>query len=288
MYTSRTPMTIEQVAQYAPSALQTQAHASRSSRYGFQSTMAIIEGLRSEGFGIFGAGESRTKQDDRRGYLKHMLRFRHVDANPMVKAGDFAPEIVLVNSMDGSSVYKIMGGIFRMVCSNGMIVADSLIQAVSVRHTINMVQDVLEASYSVASQTTKAIGVIDEWRGLQLTNGEQQSLAIAAHHLRFADSDGRINTPIRPDQLLHLRRHEDSGSDLWSVHNRIQENVIKGGLTARADRYARRVTTKTVKAINADVKMNQQLWSLSTLLADSKTGRTVMEQSKALAAAAGL
>lgn len=287
MFTSRTPMTIDQVAQYAPSALQTQPHSSRSERYGFQSTVAIIEGLRNEGFEIFGAGESRTRQDARRGYLKHMLRFRHVTSFGQMTKEDFIPEVVLVNSMDGSSIYKILGGIFRMVCENGMVVADSLIQAVCVRHTVNMVQGVLEASFAIAQQTSKAVGVIDEWRGLQLTNGEQTSLAVAAHTLRFADTEGHINTPIRPEQLLQIRREEDRGRDLWSTHNRIQENALKGGLTARADRFSRRVSTREVKAINQDVRLNQALWSLSTSLADAKTGRTVLEQSQALAAAAG-
>jgi hypothetical protein len=288
MFTSKTPLTIDQIAKYSPSALQTQAHESCSARYGFQSTVAIIEGLRAEGFGVFGVGESRTRQDDRRGFLKHMLRFRHLSTfeQHMVK-GDFIPELVMVNAMDGSSIYKLMGGIFRMVCENGMVVADSLIQTVSVRHTVSMVQGVLEASFEIAKQTSKAVGVIDEWRSLQLTTGDQHSLAIAAHYLRFADSDGRVNTPIQPDQLLHLRRTEDSGNDLWSTHNRIQENVIKGGLSARADRYSRRVSTREVKAISADVKLNQALWTLSTSLADQKAGRTVIEQAAALAAAAG-
>jgi len=237
---------------------------------------------------VFGIGESRTKQSDRRGFLKHMLRFRHLSSfDQQMVQGDFVPELVMVNAMDGSSIYKLMAGIFRMVCENGMVVADSLIQTVSVRHTVSMVQGVLEASFDIAKQTSKAVGVIEEWRSLQLTTGEQHSLAIAAHYLRFADSNGRINTPITPDQLLHVRREEDRNNDLWSTHNRIQENVVRGGLSARADRHYRRVTTREVKAISADVRLNQSLWSLSTSLADLKTGRTVVEQSRALAAAAG-
>ena len=271
---SRTPLTINDLSTLAPSALACQAHESRSERYGFQSTTEVISMMESEGFRIFSASQSRTRRGDRVSYLKHMLRFRHESSMDISTVGDLVPELVLINSMDGSSAYKLMAGIFRMVCSNGMVVADSMVQSIRVRHTATTIQDVLQASRTITKQTHVAIEAIDTWRALQLSDGEQNALATAAHHMRFADTEGHVNTPITPLQLLHIRREADRGNDLWSIHNRIQENVIKGGLTARTidseGNRGRRIATREVKEISADVKLNQALWTLSEEMAKLK------------------
>jgi len=32
------------------------------------------------------------------------------------------------------------------------------------------------------------------------------------------------------NQMLQIRRAEDAGNDLWSVFNRVQENLLQGGI----------------------------------------------------------
>ena len=55
-------------------------------------------------------------------FTKHMIRFRHMGAN-VVKVGDNIPEkVILINSHDGTSAYKLYSGIFRVVCTNGLVV----------------------------------------------------------------------------------------------------------------------------------------------------------------------
>lgn len=272
MYTSKTPITLDELGRLAPSALASAPHASRSSRYGFQSTLAVIQALAKEGFSIFSASESRSNQTERSGFLKHALRFRRVeDFQKLAIVGEVTPEVVLVNSMDGTSLLEVMGGIFRFVCGNGMVVADSLVQTVRIRHTANMIQEALAATIAVANQTQKALSVVNEWKKIPLANSEQLVLASEVHKLRF-----ETPTPITPAQLLDMRRAEDSGNDLWSVTNRIQENTIKGGLTARAKAEdgslgaGRRVRSREVKNIGADIKLNQAIWSLSTKMAELK------------------
>jgi hypothetical protein len=275
MHTSRVPMTLDMIRTYAPSALAETAHESRSERYEYIPTTAVIQGLQREGFEVFAAAECRTRTAGKAGYLKHLLRFRHSSVfENLTAVGDTIPEVVLVNSHDGTSAYKLMSGLFRLVCENGLVVADSLISSVNVRHTGDVVREVIEASFQVADQSRKAIDAIAEWKRLVLSSGEQAALAVAAHHVRFADADGKVNTPITPQQLLHIRRHEDNGADLWSTFNRVQENVIKGGLSARGistdGSRARRVSTRRVNGIDQDVKLNRALWTLGQKMAELK------------------
>ena len=85
-----------------------------------------------------------------------------------------------------------------------------------------------------------------EWSGIHLSAPEQVALARAAHHLRFADAKGNVSTPIPPEQLLRPRRKEDSGDDLWSTFNCIQENTLKGGLSAVSKKFLLSITPRFI------------------------------------------
>lgn len=268
------PLTLEQIQRVAPSAFATEPYHGMSSRYAYIPTSTVIDGLMKAGFQPFAAAQSRARLDDKKAHTKHMIRFRA--PNTTLALGETFPEIVLVNSHDGSSAYKLMAGLFRLVCSNGMIVADSLVGSISVRHTGNVIEEAASGSIQIVERMPVVVDAIARWKSIQLSAGEQAILADAAHHLKFADTDGKITTPIKPEQLLAPRRSEDSSPDLWSTFNRVQENLTKGGLTARQPydvehhRRGRRVTTQGVRAIDQDVKLNRALWTISEKMAEMK------------------
>jgi hypothetical protein len=68
---------------------------------------------------------------------------------------------------------------------------------------------------------------------------------------------------------------------LWHTLNRVQENVIAGGLSAierdAEGRRIRRVTTRQVKGIDADVRLNRSLWQLAERMAELKAGVPFIE-----------
>lgn len=267
-------LTLEMVRQYAPSAFATQPHESRSERYTYIPTVNVIEGMIKAGFQPFSASQSRSRIEGKAEFTKHMIRFRHMDVSQIHAVGDVLPEVVLVNSHDGTSAYKLIAGFFRLVCSNGLMIADSTVDSVSVMHKGNVISEVVQASNGIIENSHKALSAVSTWKNLQLTSGEQNAFAEAAHTVRFADSEGKVTTPITASQLLQARRHDDTGSDLWKTFNRVQENVIKGGLTAvqrdAQGRRIRRVSTRQVKGIDQDVKLNRALWQLAERMAELK------------------
>jgi len=270
----QTPLTIDQIAQYAPSALATRAHESRSDRYTYIPTINVIEGMIKAGFQPFSASQSRSRIEGKAEFTKHMIRFRHQDIGADLVVGDVIPEVVLVNSHDGTSAYKLIAGMYRLVCSNGLMVADSTTASLSVMHKGNIVAEVIDGSNLIIQNSQKALQAAGTWSRLQLTDGEQSAFAEAAHTLRFADSEGKVTTPITAAQLLRPRRSEDTGTDLWKTFNRVQENVIKGGLHGvqrdGAGRRLRAVSTRQVKGIDQDVKLNRALWTLAERMAELK------------------
>jgi hypothetical protein len=59
-------------------------------------------------------------------------------------------------------------------------------------------------------------------------------------------------------QLLTIYRDEDKGNDLWSVYNRIQENLIKSSMLL--DRNGRPLAG--VNDVKSDIILNQALFGL--------------------------
>jgi hypothetical protein len=270
---NQTPLTLDEIAQRAPSALATRPYDAMSAKYGFVPTLGVIEAMIAAGFQPFSATQSRTRIVGKGEFTKHLIRFRHQDVGPLA-VGDVVSEVVLINSHDGTSAYKLIAGLYRLVCSNGMMVSDGEIDSINVAHKGNIVQEVLDGSHRLIADTRKSLGTVQNWTRLQLTDGEQRVFAESAHTLRFADSDGKVTTPITPDQLLVPRRREDIGGDLWHTLNRVQENVIAGGLHAiqrDADgRRVRRVSTRRINGIDQDVRLNRALWALAGKMAELK------------------
>ena len=275
---NQSPLTIDQIAQRAPSALATRPYDAMSTKYGFVLTLGVIEAMIASGFQPFSATQSRTRIVGKGDFTKHMLRFRHADVGPLV-VGDVIPEVVLVNSHDGTSAYKLIAGLYRLVCSNGMLVSDGEIDSINVAHKGNIVQDVLDGSHRLIAETQKSIGTVRNWTQLQLTDGEAHAFAESAHSLRFADADGKVTTPITPTQLLEPRRREDVGNDLWRTFIRIQENALKGGMSAiqrdAEGRRVRRVTTREIKGIDGNVNLNRALWTLGERMAALKQPKVI-------------
>jgi len=219
------------------------------------------------------ASQGRSRIEGKAEFTKHLIRFRHSDFIGTEALGQVVPEIVLVNSHDGTSSYHLMAGLFRIACLNGMIRCESQTADVKIPHKGNVIDNVIEGAFTVISDSRDAVAQADNWATLRLRQDEKQVMAEAAHVLRFGDAEGNVNTPIQPRQLLAIRRQADRDESLWTVSNVIQENVIRGGLSAwtRDDQNrVRRVTTREVKGIDGDVKLNRALWMLSERMAALK------------------
>jgi Domain of unknown function (DUF932) len=258
----------------APSIFAADKHESRSARYAYIPTAEIVDGMRANGFLPVFAKQGRSRIAGKEAFTKHLVRFRHQGEDTATgKMGGVYPEVVVVNSHDGTSAYKVMAGLMRLVCLNGLMVSDKELASVTVPHKGDVMNQVIEGSFTVLSESRSAIEMADTWQGITLGRDEQMIMADAAHLIRFGDSDGEISTVIEPEQLLQTRRMADDGADLWRVANRIQENVIRGGLTAMgrdAEGRPRRTTTREVKNIDADVKINRALWLLTERMAELK------------------
>ncbi|MBA4682793.1 MAG: DUF932 domain-containing protein, partial [Pseudomonas sp.] len=93
------PLSDDQIRAVAPSIFAETPHESRSERYSYIPTAAVLSELRSEGFEPFMVCQTRVRHEDRREFTKHMIRLRHASQID----GAEANEVILLNSHDGTS-----------------------------------------------------------------------------------------------------------------------------------------------------------------------------------------
>lgn len=264
-YRSNRPLTNDQIARYAPSVLATEAHESRGDHYTFIPTIQVLDGLRAEGFEPFEVRQTRVRDIGRREHTKHLVRLRHARTIDS-RIGEEVPEIVLLNSHDGTSSYQLLAGFFRMVCSNGLI-AGNVTNDVRVRHSGRIVDDVIEGSYRVLSNIEALGERIETYKAIELQPDEQRVFAESALQLRWDDK-----APVTAESILEPRRWDDNKADLWTTYNTVQEALIKGGVRGRGT-TGRRMHTRAVAGVTENVKLNRALWTLADGLAKLKTGQ---------------
>nr|WP_321270405.1 DUF932 domain-containing protein [Alcaligenes faecalis] len=253
---SDSPLSDDQIHRVAPSIFAEAPHESRSQRYAYIPTATVLTELRKEGFQPFMVTQTRTRHEDRRDYTKHMIRLRHAS---QINARGEANEIILLNSHDGTSSYQMLAGMFRFVCSNGLVCGDTVAD-VRVPHKGDVAGQVIEGAYQVLHGFDRALESRESMQAITLDEGEAEVFARAALSLKYDDPDKPA--PITESQILMPRRFDDRRPDLWSVFNRTQENLTKGGLHGRSAN-GRRQQTRPVQGIDSDIRLNRALWLLA-------------------------
>jgi hypothetical protein len=251
---SPTPLTDEQLLEHVPSVMAVDKHAERSAGYTFISTGQVITALRKEGFQPFMAAQSLPKDKSRLNFARHMVRFRHEDNI----GAEETNEIILLNSHDGTSSYQMTAGVFRKVCANGLIAGD-VVDSLRIPHRGNIIDNIIEGSYRILSNFDQVDAHRDAMKATTLSFPEQMAFARASLALRY---DNPESAPIQADDLLQSRRQEDKKADLWTVFNKVQENLIQGGLPGRTTDN-RRTRTRAVRSIPESTRLNKSLWILA-------------------------
>lgn len=275
----------ETIRQLVPSVFAEQPFGETSSKYSFIPTIRFADKLRDQGWIPVNAREQRVMNENRQGYQKHIIRFQHSD-NMAATKNEIVPEIILTNSHDARSSFKLMAGLFRLVCTNGMVIADAMLASVTIRHSGYTDDAVKEASDYMLEGMPRMIGGIDKYRNIELLQTEAMIFAASAAMIRW-NKETEEELPIQPGELLRRRRVADGNNSLWSIFNVVQENLLKGGYrmnpkpmpdNQNRNYYPNRGRkARAINSINEDVRVNRALWNLTEKMRELKEeGNTVM------------
>lgn len=265
-------LSMDDLRKCVPGAFAESKAPGRSERYAYVPTIDIITGLRDAGFMPVKAVQASARDEAKKDFGKHLIRFRREDQLGATEAR----EIILKNSHDGTSAYEMDAGIFRLVCSNGLVVGNADTQF-KVRHSGNAVSDVIDVASRIVDNFDAVASDIDLMKSVKLDKTLQLTFAKAAIAARFDVEE----PPVSEEQVLRVRRQADIGDDAWRVLNRIQENVIKGGLYGvTTNAVGRRVHRKTreVKGIDQNTALNRALWVLGVQVAKLQSGAISIDE----------
>ena len=252
----------EVLRQFAPAALtQYPDPNSVSSKYQFLPTTEVLEVLQDEGWEVWNAVQVRSRKSSPL-HCKHMIRLRHQDLDAeSLGYNDSFPELLVINAHNGLSSYNLRAGIFRMVCSNGMVVADTEFDSVRIRHQNFDYNQVMDYSRNLVRNAEKISSTVTEWQGIELSEEKQLSFALDASKLRWKDG---VDEDTARYEVLRARRHHDRGDSLWLTYQRTQENLMRGGYMPSMNSRRR---SGEVRNIDANVNINTGLWDLATAYA---------------------
>lgn len=252
-------MTNEQLRAAAPSIFSEHPISTASDKYAFIPTIRIIEELRQRGVYPVSANQSRTRLPNGEPFAKHVVRFRS-QQHEQVNVGDVIQEAIVHNSHDTGSAFSTLAGLYRVWCGNGACTPIGEVAHYAVRHQGNVAHEAIDAVHRVIDDFPAVVERVAILDAVKLSPTEQIEFAARAADLRW-------DVPkVEPKLLNEARRSRDMGDSAWLTFNRIQENIVRGGVHYVAEgRDNRRVHrhTRAIKSAVADIDFNKRLWALA-------------------------
>ena len=258
------PLTNEQLKAKAPSLFQDQPYHEVSSKYHFIPTIEIIEQLRAENWYPVSVSQSGVRDLSKNGFQQHYVRFQHF--SDLINPNANVVELLLFNSHDRSMSFSISAGVYRYICSNGLIIADSVFEAYKIKHLGERENDVINAVANITAIKPKLLSKISKFESITLNQNEKESFLQSAIPLRFDEHLELDN----PNELLKPLRNEDKKDDLYTVLNVLQENFLSSKVSGYNKETNRRFTSKQITSISKDVEINKGLWDIAERIASIK------------------
>lgn len=238
-----------------------------SGRYVQANTATVIDDLAKLGWYPVEAKQCRNKKNSSGIRSFHIVAFQNPDIK-ITKTNDDGssvvdtyPRIILTNSHDGFNSFKFMLGLFRLVCSNGLVVCDNQMVNMSIRHTNYTFEELRMVVKTAIEEVPNIVNTMNEMRNIQLTDEQKQELATEVIKIRKGIEENEtyeVEQDVIEDILTPVRE-EDKSNDLWTIFNICQEKLIKGGFFNKTNKNKLR-KVKSITSIKKDMEYNQRLW----------------------------
>lgn len=278
-------MTREEIAEQAPNVFKTAPTDRVSDKYAYLPTTQLLDDFEKLGWGVVKAAQrkpnARTlKKLEKSGgeyeWTKHQLILQHPDIRIKEKSGEvLIPQIILQNSYDGMSSFSLHIGVYRLVCTNGLVIGTHEFSKLRVRHMGYTFEELEAGVREAIDKLDGIVKIVNKMNKTLLTEEQKFSLATDSLLLRMGITPGSEKakdvkiSPSTVEEVLQPRRDADKGDDAWVVFNRIQEALIKGGYTREyiqmEDGYPKTLKTRKinkVRSFETEMKLNNKLYEL--------------------------
>ncbi len=246
-----------------------------SKRYVWMNTQELVENLlslKSKGEQVFELRSiqgKRTRKQSTAGRGIHLVRLKMV--RPFEINGEVLyPEILIKNSYDGSCPLVCELGIFRLVCTNGLVVKSKDLGGIKIRHTGTPWEACFDIVKGLASNLPKMMTVQQQLAHTNLDSMQITEFAKRAAKIRWEN----ISEDADVEDFIAATRPEDEGSSLWKMFNVVQEKLLQGGIKLEGMRK----TGRKIRNASEDLRINQELFELAMEYVQSSEGEVELTE----------
>ena len=257
-----------------------------SKHYSFVPTMNVVNDLRTLGYEVTDAVQVKARKKSTNGYQKHMITLEHPDhkidqvkeveladgtTETQIQPAEEYPQLLLTNSHDGGNAFSLSAGIFRLVCSNGLVIKTEDYGTARLVHKGYSFEAVQKLVKEFETTVDDVLTKITAMKKVELTKAQQIEFAKKAALLRFTAksyNEDNIADVVDIDDLLNVDRKEDAGNGLYEVFNRVQESIVQGKYLYASSGKVKDADTKTRKArpiknFKQSINVNKKLSELA-------------------------
>ena len=255
-------LTKEKIREIASSVFTEVADSKTTSKhYVHIPTEQVIDDMSSLGWGVVDAKQVNTRKNP--GFQKHMVVFGNNDLVVEGKDGDTVmPRILMTNSHDGKNAFQFQAGLYRLVCSNGLVIADAEFANMKIRHMGYDLTELKTVINEIVEKLPLTVECMNKLKSKQLSEEEKAEFAKEALRTRLPEAQISSFTYENIQDLLNPTRNEDEGNDMWSVYNVIQEKIVHGMFETFGARGKVRKARK-IKNFQQDTRVNKELYTLA-------------------------
>ena len=238
-----------------------------SERYTMASTETVIDDMAKLGWGVTDCKQQRAnKRSNIRSF--HMVSLQnpnvYIEENGEIVA---YPRIILTNSHDGFHSFKFMIGVFRLCCSNGLVIATQEFANVAIRHINYDFEELRKVVAQAVEATKKNVEVMNVMLKTELSEEQKADFATKAVAIRKGIKENEKKPILSDDEvkeILEPVRKEDEGNDLWSVYNVLQEKMMKGDFHFGKTKLGKNRKARPITGAAKDIEVNQRLFETAS------------------------
>ena len=251
----------EEILKAAPSAFTTKPSDEVSEKYTHIPTERVINDMDSLGWGVVEAKEVKARTKLTIGFQKHLLVFRNNDIVIEGENGDKVyPQVLLTNSHDGKNAFTFTAGLFRMICANGLVIADEQFEDVKMRHMGYTFEDLQSMIKEMVEKLPLTVESMNKMKAVDLEEEQIFDLAKNLLDIRVKGTENTYDENIAITNVLECQRDEDRGNGLWEVFNRVQENIMEGNFHYKTKTGKQR-QARVIKNFKQDLDLNRKMFS---------------------------
>ena len=248
-------LTEDEIRQRCPLVFATSPTNSKvSEKYTVANTYTVIQDMEKLGWRVVRAAQRRATKKSSGRFSYHMVALQNPDIKitKQVDGGEEIvecfPQIILTNSHDGLSCFQFRVGLYRCICSNGLVISDAELSEFKIRHIYYSFENLRAVVGRILEALPSKVERMSQMSNVLLSEDQKLDFAKKALSIRKGVKEEELQADEETyKDLLTPVRKEDEGSSLWNVYNVLQEKIVKGGYTTveegKKARKVRKVTS---------------------------------------------